>query len=410
MAIIGSLFALAGRFAGKLVNALLGWATVLLFGRVEARKQTILGFVALGSLAWVATLVGLVVPDVGTFVIAAVPRPDFVPEEMVRIGMLLAALVIPLAIGVTGIWLADARSRPQGFGLISAVLRGYPFTALLALMMAFLAVIAFTRKISSLRRRWNDAHLPLIVKPGAYDGVVEELVDVLGRAGIDVVVRPAPDVISLPPRLLDRVAGRGLGGMVPDRLVLLVAPGLEILVYPSDLAFSGERDVLARARAAVLSRLTRAPAWLTMSREAQDVEDAIDRIARSIDDGRLGLERVRGPLAELDERLATIVIPFDDWETIYRMRLQVERDALRGTEHVAGVEPEAQASVGPVRMERRGSPRPEAAPPKTAPPASRGRLIGMAGGIGLAMLMVADIVILLFARDGRSRRAGRARR
>jgi hypothetical protein len=54
MAIIGSVFALLGRFAGRLINALLGWATLLLFGRVEARKQTILGFLALASLAWVA--------------------------------------------------------------------------------------------------------------------------------------------------------------------------------------------------------------------------------------------------------------------------------------------------------------------------------------------------------------------
>jgi hypothetical protein len=94
MAIIGSLFALAGRFAGRVVNALLGWATILLFGRVSARKQTVLGLVAMGSLAWVATLVGLAVPDVGTFLVAAVPRPDFVPEETVRIGMLLAALTL----------------------------------------------------------------------------------------------------------------------------------------------------------------------------------------------------------------------------------------------------------------------------------------------------------------------------
>ena len=41
MAILASLFAMLGRFAGRVVNALLGWATILLFGRVDARRQAI---------------------------------------------------------------------------------------------------------------------------------------------------------------------------------------------------------------------------------------------------------------------------------------------------------------------------------------------------------------------------------
>ena len=114
MAIIASLFALLGRFAGRVVNALLGWATLLLFGRVEARKQTILGFIAVGSLAWVAATVGIFVPDVGTFLVAAVPRPDFIDEGLVRLGMLGAVVAIPLAVGspASG-WWRRARDRPE---------------------------------------------------------------------------------------------------------------------------------------------------------------------------------------------------------------------------------------------------------------------------------------------------------
>ena len=43
MALIGSLVALVGRFAGRVVTFALGWANVLLFGKVEARKQAVLG-------------------------------------------------------------------------------------------------------------------------------------------------------------------------------------------------------------------------------------------------------------------------------------------------------------------------------------------------------------------------------
>ena len=30
----------------------------------------------------------------------------------------------------------------------------------------------------------------------------------------------------------------------------------------------------------------------------------------------------------LDHRLATLAVPFEEWETLYRMRVQLERDAL----------------------------------------------------------------------------------
>lgn len=46
MAIVGSVFAMLGRFAGKILNAILGWATLLLFGKVSGSKQTILLVVA----------------------------------------------------------------------------------------------------------------------------------------------------------------------------------------------------------------------------------------------------------------------------------------------------------------------------------------------------------------------------
>ena len=279
MAIIGSVFAMLGRFAGRIVNALLGWATLLLFGRVEARKQTILGFIALASLAWVAAGIGILVPDVGTFLVAAVPRPDFIDESLVRLGMLAAVVAIPLAVGMTGVWLMDARSRPTGLALVRAVLRGYPFTALLAAMIAFLGVIAGVRKVRSLARRWADAHIPLVVKPGAYDRVVTELEEALTRSELDVRRRPAPRVLLLPARLLDRVAGRALGSMVPTTSCSWWEPASRFSCTHPTSRSPGEKTRVARSRAAIASRLTGAPAWMTISAEAQAIEDEIERLA-----------------------------------------------------------------------------------------------------------------------------------
>ena len=85
-------------------------------------------------------------------------------------------------------------------------------------------------------------------------------------------------LISGPPKLLDLIAGRALGDLIPDRLQLLVGENLEILVYPSDLAISGTRDRVAMARAAIVTELTEAPAYMTTSAEAQKFEDELEKL------------------------------------------------------------------------------------------------------------------------------------
>ena len=71
MAVIASAFALLGRFVGRVLTTTLGWAAVLLFGRVPQDRQVWLAVLTFGSLAWVATVVGVLVPDVGTILLAA---------------------------------------------------------------------------------------------------------------------------------------------------------------------------------------------------------------------------------------------------------------------------------------------------------------------------------------------------
>jgi len=331
VAIIGSLFAVVGRFAGRLLNAVLGWATLLLFGKVSGSKQTVLLLIALGSLLWVVTVLGILIPDIGTFMLAFVPVPDFVDEDWVRLAMLGLALSIPLVIGAAAIFLTEAERRPKRGGIVVGVLRGYPFTLVLAVTIVVLGGVALVRKLRSLSKRWEDAHIPVVVKPGGYDSVLEALEGVLDRAGLDVTRKPAPSVVSLPPRLLDKVAGRALGGLVPDELMLLAGNDLEILVYPSDVAISGTKQATARARAAIASRLTDTPAYLTTSAEAQHVEDLIRDAAGDPDDrDRQSVQARVARVRAIDIVLARLMVPFDEWETVYRQRLQVERDLLAG--------------------------------------------------------------------------------
>ena len=59
MAILAPLFAFVGRFVGKVLQTVFGWATILLFGRIPESKQLLLSGVALGAILWIATVLGV---------------------------------------------------------------------------------------------------------------------------------------------------------------------------------------------------------------------------------------------------------------------------------------------------------------------------------------------------------------
>ena len=385
MALITGLAGVLGRFAGRILNSTLGWATILLFGKVAASRQTLLLLIVLASLGWVAAVIGVILPDVGALLIAAVPLPDFVDETWVRLAMLVAALVLPLVIGLVALFITDRERRPSGARLLVTILRGYPFTLVLTVTIVILGAVALVRKLSSLAKRWQDAHVPVIVKPGRYEDLLRQLQGVLRDAGLDVRVKSAPAILSTPPKLLDAVAGRSLGALVPDRLMLLSAPEIEVLVYPSDLAFSGTKEAVARGRAAIASSLTRAPAYMTTSAEAQAVEDELGAIvARS--DGGGDTRRDLAAIADLDRRLARLIVPFEEWETLYRQRLQVERD-IRARLAEVGDSSESHAAGA-------GTSLPRAA-------ARRVDVAVAAAGLGL---IGADVALLLTERRQNTRR------
>ncbi len=175
-------------------------------------------------------------------------------------------------------------------------------------------------------RRWTDTHIPIVVKPGGYEQLAADLDRAVSDAGIDIEPRDAPAVMVVPGKVLAAVAGTSVRGLLPDRLVRLVGRDVEVLIYPSDVAISGKQRITARVQAALASRLTTAKAWLTMSADAQKIEDQLGRVAKDRPDGANRADA----LAAIDHLLATKELPYDEWEVLYRQRLQVERDLLLG--------------------------------------------------------------------------------
>jgi hypothetical protein len=333
MAIIAPLFAFVGRFVGKVLQTVFGWATILLFGRVPESKQLLLSAVGLGAILWVATLLGVIFPNVGAFLIALVPAPNFVSETWIRIAMLIAAIVLPILIGIAGLFLLDKADRPHGVARIVQVLRGYPYAAVLACVLLFLAVIAPIRKIRSIIKRWDDAHIPVVVKPGGYETVGNDLEAALDGAGLPIERAKAPVVLETPSKLLAAVGGNSVKHLVPDRLLVLKNRGLEVTIYPSDIHMTGTKQQVARSRAAIATTVTFTDAYQTTSKEAQQLEDTLQLIAKSAPSGALAHRALR----DVDVRLAQLVIDFDDWQVLYRQRLQVER-AIRQSPAAATAE------------------------------------------------------------------------
>jgi hypothetical protein len=327
VAILAGIVGMLSRFAGQVLNTTLGWATLLLFGKVPAKRQTLLLVIVFGSLIWVALLAGVLVPAIGDMIIGALPLPDFIADSWVRMAMLLGAIILPLLIGLAAVFVSEKRGRSLAGNAI-AVLRGYPFALVLPLMLVLLALVGTWRKVRTLTRRWTDAHVPVIVKPGGYDAVLDDVIAGLRQADLDVDAFDAGVLLSGPPKLLDLIAGQGLGDLVPDRLMILRGRGLEVLVYPSDLAISGTKEMVARARAALAVRVSDAPAYLTTSAEAQGIEDRLDEIRHRAASASVGA--TLAALHEVDDKLARLTVSYEEWDVLYRERLQVEHELLFG--------------------------------------------------------------------------------
>jgi hypothetical protein len=346
MAILATLFGMLGRFAGKLLTTTLGWASILLFGRVPQDRQVVLALVTFGSVVWAVVVLGVVLPYVGAFLLAAVPAPALIGEGVLRLAMLVAALLLPAVVGAATIFVVEPARRPKGRAIAEQVLRGYLLSPALAVTLILLALVGVARFVHHLALRWSDAHIPIVVRPGGYDRVLVDLERALDDAGLDVDRHAAPALLALPGRMLGGIAGPGIRSLVPDRLTELRGRGIEVGLYPSDIAIAGDKLSVARARAAIASRLTATAASMTTSAEAQEIEARLERLsaarvaggtpgadARAAAQGAPAPGGSLDPQAELrsiDSALAVLTVPHDEWEVLYRERLQVERDLLAG--------------------------------------------------------------------------------
>lgn len=320
MVLLSGTFTILSRLVGAIAGKTLGWVVILLFGRVPQSRQHLLSSMALASIVWLIAVVAVLVPLANDLLVSAVPRPGFVQRDWIRLVLIGAALFLPAVVGATMSVLSPEDAPDGPLGRMGLVIRGYPFTAVLAGTIVFLAAWGIVRAVKSMRRGWQSVHIPMMVKPGRYEAVADDVASALARAGLDVTRRPASPWFVVPPRLLATVGG-GFGSLVPDELIGFGARDLSILVYPSDVAIVGRAELVARARSAVVRCLTFTDAYLTTARESEKIEDRLRELSRRPFVQSMDFEPI-------DALLTSLVVPSDEWETLFRLRLQVEHETL----------------------------------------------------------------------------------
>lgn len=328
MAILQVLISLALRSLGRIANTALGWTTVLLFGRIPQQRQNIVTTMAFGSVVWLVAIVGIVWPEFATFLLAFIALPPWVNRAWIRVAMLAAAAAIPLIVGAGALLLVDPPYRPRGAANIArALLPGYRYTFGIAITLVATALIAPIMQARMLMRRWMTRHLPVVIHAAHYETVVGEIERALADAGVGTRRVPTSPLIAVPTRILLLLMGGTVAGMVAHDLATLAGHDVEIMVHPFDIVISGLTRRATNVQAVLTETLPFTPAYLTWTRDANEIEDRLREAWRS----RTAVPRDASaavPVLALDEIEHTIRhtgVAFDEWEVLFREFLLVER-------------------------------------------------------------------------------------
>ena len=325
MTTIISILGLIGRAVGGVLASTLGWAGSLLYGRVPKDHQVYVEAMLGASVLWAALVVVALIPPVLSFVLATTPVVPSLGLSLLRTLLIAGLVLLPLLVGIASVLVPDRDLRPRGLAIVGHILRGYPLTVLLAGTAVFLPLATGVRRIGSVRRGWSDIHLPVIVKPHGYAAMLDDVEATLRRDDIRLERHDAPFAVEIPGRLLALIAGRDVGDLLPDRLIVLRGEHLEVGVYPSDIVISGKPAERLLARASLMTSLANASVHLTTSAESQKVEDRLAVAARPSTPTLDALAEVEA----VDRDLARLDVPADDWDMLLRLRFQAERDVLR---------------------------------------------------------------------------------
>lgn len=320
---------LAWQAISKSASFALGWATALYFGQVPGKQGRILAVVSLVAAGWIIVLIGFAVPIAAGAALeaAGVIDDNFDVEPIHYAGLLAAVLLVPPAVAATVVWAEFGQERSM-----AAWLRKLPVSYLATAMLGIsvLQMVVFTPFL--LFERWRHkralVQVPLVMRPGTDDDdMVQAVQGALGSIGLgDASVTEATGPKTWPLRTVGFAARHLLGAVVRGEPMRLAVDGIEIHAYATNVSIMGPKEDAYRVRAALEREVAFADAYLTWNEESQGFEDELKEL-HSRADGNMDALRER--LDAVQERIDVAHLNTEEWNVLYRLRLQVEQSVAR---------------------------------------------------------------------------------
>ena len=306
----------------------LGWATALYFGQVPGRQGRILSVISLLAVAWVILLVGFAIPllvGAGLDALGLVER-NFSVRPLVASLLGLAVVATPPLVAAAVLFF-DLRPERSLGAWVRLIPVSYPATFMLGLAVFLMVLITPFLLVERWRARRILLQVPLVMRKGSDD----ELVDAARRAlhSIDVDdldVRRVEGPKTWPMRTVAYAIKHLIGAVVRGEPMELVADGVEIYAYATNVSILGPKGDAHRVRAAIERELALTDAFLTWDEEAQRLEAALREADRSANGD---IDALRRRLDALQVKIDRASLNSEEWNVLYRERLQVEQRAAR---------------------------------------------------------------------------------
>jgi hypothetical protein len=322
----------AWQAVSKSASFALGWATALFFGQVPGTKGRYLSIIALISAAWVVVLVGFALPlTAGWLLERAGILSNFDLAAIEVWGLTAAMILTPPALAALSEWAEFDGSRSLS-GWIHKVPMSYPAAASLGLSVLQMVVITPFLVLDRVRHGRRLLEVPLVLQGDASArDLSKPIIDALHTLRIGSFERSAlTGPISWPLRTAGFAARHLLGRVVRGDPILLSGDDLRVIVYATNVGILGAEGEAHRARAAIEKELAFSRAFLTWSSTSQAFEEELRRLYRAHRREDRDNRDFTHELDELQDRMDAAPLQTDEWNLLYRLRLQLQREAQDG--------------------------------------------------------------------------------
>ena len=332
MAILQALISYLSKSAGKALNAIFGWAVIALFGQTSPKEQTLLSAVVAAAAAWPILLLGTIVPKIALLVIAFVPLAKSVPSTWLRLVWIALALLVPIVVGIVVAARGSQENLPEPKW--KKLLRGFPITLALAAAFLMMLVVAPILRIITVIQRREVVRMPALMHRSKTADTMAALAEVLATHGLPLQPAQAPWYLTAPSKIMLKIGGAAFASMANEHVQYRASPELALMVLANETVLRGKPVPVGRARALAAEVYGPRPVIQTFNADARVLEQHVKRVwsiyleqprhhARSV-----VLDR---RLHELSAELSEKTLPWEEWQIIYRLLLQLDR-ALRGRE------------------------------------------------------------------------------